>query len=109
MSEKSRPPLRIEFFYRNNGIFDVAGEDFRLDPLYEKLTGIFHDVFEDDSIVLTPELAADDLEEWDSLNHVRLILTVQKAFDIKFSAAQTASLRNVGDLVDLIRSKTAAA
>ena len=99
----------IEFFYSNNGTFDVAREDFRLDPIYEKMTGIFHDVFDDDSIVLTPELTADDVDEWDSLNHVRLILTVQKAFDIKFSAAQTASLKNVGDLVDLIRSKTAAA
>ena len=79
-----------------------------MDPIYEKMTGIFHDVFDDDSIVLTPELTADDVDEWDSLNHVRLILTVQKAFDIKFSAAQTASLKNVGDLVDLIRSKTAA-
>jgi acyl carrier protein len=78
-----------------------------MDPVTEKLTAIFHDVFDDDSLVLRPDLTADDVPEWDSLSHVRLILAVQKAFGAKFSAAQTANLKNVGELIELIRAKTA--
>jgi acyl carrier protein len=73
------------------------------------MTDIFQDVFDDESIVVTPELTAQDVAEWDSLNHIRLILTVQKTFGISFSAAQTANLKNVGDLADLIQSKMATA
>ena len=76
--------------------------------IYQQLTPIFHDVFDDDAIVVTPELTAKDVPEWDSLNHIRLLLAVQKAFKIKFTAAQTASLKNVGDLATLIQSKAPA-
>lgn len=76
--------------------------------IYSKLTVIFHDVFDDESIVATPELTADDVPEWDSLSHIRLMLAVQKAFAIKLSAAQIASLKTVGDLATLIEVKTAA-
>jgi acyl carrier protein len=78
------------------------------DAVYAKLTEIFHDVFDDDDIVLRPELTADDVPEWDSLSHVRLVLTVQRQFGIKFSAAQTVNLKNVGELVALIQSRAAA-
>jgi acyl carrier protein len=77
-----------------------------MDAIQQKLTTIFHDVFDDDSIVLRPDLTADDVPEWDSLSHVRLILAVQKAFSAKFSAAQTSNLKNVGELIELIRAKT---
>lgn len=79
-----------------------------MDTIYQQLTPIFHDVFDDDAIVVTPELTAQDVPEWDSLNHIRLLLAVQKAFKIKFTAAQTASLKNVGDLATLIQSKAPA-
>ena len=79
-----------------------------MDDILSKLTRIIHDVFENDDIVVTPTLTADDVPEWDSLTHVRLILAVQKAFNVKFSAAQIASLKNVGDLLDLIRAKAPA-
>ena len=73
-----------------------------------EMTAIFHDVFDNDDIVVTPELTAADVPEWDSLTHVRLILAVQKAFKVKFSAAQIAGLKNVGDLMNLVRSKAPA-
>ena len=73
-----------------------------------KMTAIFHDVFDNDDIVVTPSLTAEDVPEWDSLTHVRLILAVQKAFNVKFSAAQISNLKNVGDLMDLIRAKAPA-
>ena len=80
-----------------------------MDDIYVRLSAIFQDVFEDSSIIVTPELKAADVPEWDSLSHIRLILAVQKVFGIKFSAAQTAELKNVGDLAELIHSKSAVA
>ena len=77
------------------------------DAIYGKLTAIFRDVFDDDAIVATPELTADDVPEWDSLSHIRLILAVQKQFKVAFSAAQVAGLKNVGEFVDLIKAKPA--
>jgi acyl carrier protein len=74
----------------------------------EKLTQVFHDVFDDDELVLTPQLSADDVDEWDSLSHIRLILSVQRAFNVMISPAETSRLKNVGELVDLIEAKQAA-
>jgi len=73
--------------------------------IYKKLNTVFEDVFDDDSIVVRPELSADDVDGWDSLTHIRLILTVEKAFNVKFSASEIGKLKNVGGLADLIRSK----
>jgi len=75
--------------------------------IYARLTPIFHDVFNDDSIVLRPDLTADDVDEWDSLSHIRMVLAVQKSFAVKFSAGEIGKLKNVEGLVDLIRSKSA--
>ena len=69
------------------------------------LTGIFRDILEDDNLVLTPDLSAEQVPEWDSLSHVRLMLKVQKTFDVKFSAAQISGMKNVGDLVKIIETK----
>ncbi len=77
-----------------------------MDEIYQRLTIIFHDLFDDEDIILTPVLTADDVVEWDSLRHIQLILAVQKAFKIKFSAADTANLNNVGELAALISTKT---
>ncbi len=76
-----------------------------MEDIYTRLSKVFHDVFDDDKIVVTPQLTASDVREWDSLSHVRLILAVQKAFGVKFSAAQTSGMKNVGELAELIRKK----
>ena len=73
--------------------------------IYGRLTDIFMDIFDLDSIALTPETTADDVSGWDSLTHIRLLLTVQKAFQIKFSTAEIGKLKNVGELVSLIHDK----
>jgi acyl carrier protein len=75
--------------------------------IYAKMTEIFRDVFDDDAIEVTPDLTASDVPEWYSLSHIRLVLAVQKAFQTKFSAAQTANLKNVGEFVALIRARSA--
>jgi acyl carrier protein len=69
---------------------------------------VFRDVFDDETIAIRPELTADQVEDWDSLNNIRLILSIEKSFGIKFSAAQTANLKNVGELAELVRTKTSA-
>jgi len=73
--------------------------------IYPRLTDIMRDLFDDDDLVAHPALTADDVKEWDSLTHLRLMLTVQKAFGVKFSAAEIGKLKNVGDLASLIQAK----
>jgi acyl carrier protein len=73
--------------------------------VYEKLTTLFRDVLDEDDLVLTPAMTADDVDGWDSLSHVRLVLAVSKTFGVKFSAAEVGRLKNVGDLVEMIQSK----
>ncbi|KJC62759.1 acyl carrier protein [Bradyrhizobium sp. LTSPM299] len=73
--------------------------------VYSKLTGVFRDVFDEDDVALTPQTTADDVDGWDSLSHIRLVLAVSKAFGVKFSASEIGSLKNVGELADLIEKK----
>jgi acyl carrier protein len=73
--------------------------------IYARLEQIFHDVFDEDSIKVTPELSAKDVDGWDSLTHIRLILTVEKAFKTRFSTSEVGKLQNVGDLVALIKTR----
>lgn len=78
------------------------------EAIYEKLTDILRDVFDDDELVARPDLTAPQVDGWDSLAHLRLIFTIEKAFNVNFSAAQIDSLKNVGDLAKLLESKLAA-
>lgn len=71
----------------------------------EKLTAIFRDVLDDESIVLTDSTTADDVEGWDSLTHVNLLVAVEKGFGIRMSTREVKSMRNVGDFVDIITQK----
>ena len=73
--------------------------------IYEQLTEIFRDVFDDDSVVLTPETTAADIHDWDSANHVNLIVAVEVRMKIKFKTVELESLHNVGTLVSLIEQK----
>ena len=76
-----------------------------IEVIYAKMSDVFHDVFDDDEIILTPQLSADDVDGWDSLKHVRLLLSVERTFKIKFSVSEIGRLKNVGDLATLIQSK----
>lgn len=73
--------------------------------IYLRLKEIFGSVFDDDSIEVTPGLSAKDVDGWDSLTHIRLLLTVEKAFKVKFSTSEIGKLQNVADLVGLIKAK----
>ena len=65
-------------------------------------TGIFHEVFDDDAIVLRDDLTAEDVEEWDSLTHITLVLAVEKEFGLQLNAAEVGGLANVGKMIDLL-------
>lgn len=73
--------------------------------ILEQLTVIFHQVFDDDSIQLTKATTAADVVEWDSMNHISLIVLVQSHFKIKFQTAELEDLKNVGDFLTLIVRK----
>jgi len=75
------------------------------DGILTKLTEVFRDVFADDSLVLSREMSATDIDGWDSLAHITLMLSVQRAFHVRLSASETSQLQNVGALIDLLHSK----
>ena len=74
-----------------------------MDKILERLTNVFQDVFDDDSIVLTENSTADDIEEWDSLNQIKIILACEKEFDIKLNARDINTLESVGAMLEHLR------
>lgn len=70
-----------------------------------QLTEIFREIFDDETIILTPETTADDIEQWDSFNHVNLIVATEQRFGIRFQTAEIEVLKNVGELVAAIAAK----
>lgn len=76
-----------------------------LQSVIQQLTGIFEDVFDGDSIIVDEDTVAADVDGWDSLAHIRLIVSIEKAFRLRFSAAEIGALQNVGDMAALIQKK----
>jgi acyl carrier protein len=66
--------------------------------ILSKLTPVFRDVFDDDRIVLRPEMSARDVDGWDSVANIRLMVTIEGEFDVKFEVGEFQEFRNVGDL-----------
>ncbi len=77
-----------------------------LEEIRVKLESVFHNVFDDEDIRLQDDTTAEDVEGWDSLTHVQLIVAVEEAFKCKFSVAETMKLKNVGEFIRLIGRKT---
>lgn len=71
----------------------------------ERLQGIFREVFEDDEIILTEEMTADDIEDWDSLTHIQLIEAIEEEFNIKFILQEITGLSNVGEFLEMVKRK----
>ncbi|MFB3788930.1 MAG: acyl carrier protein [bacterium] len=72
---------------------------------HEILNGIFQEVFDDDTIQIQPHMTANDVEGWDSLSHVNLILAIETRFKIHFSPKELLTFKNVGDLLKSIEAK----
>jgi acyl carrier protein len=75
-----------------------------MEDIYEKLQEIFRDVFDDESIILSPGTTADDIEDWDSMSHITLIAAVEKAFKMRFSVKQVSTMKNVGEMAEIIKT-----
>ncbi|MSP56573.1 MAG: acyl carrier protein [Myxococcales bacterium] len=71
----------------------------------EKLTAVFRDVFDDDALLIVAATTASDIDDWDSLAHVNLVVAVEKAFGLSFTTKEISSLNNVGEFVNLIHRK----
>jgi acyl carrier protein len=72
----------------------------------EQLTPIFHEVFDDDSIVLSRATTANDIDAWDSLSHMNLVIAIEVKFGIRFALGELQTLKDVGHLADLVDKKT---
>ncbi len=75
------------------------------EEVFERLNEIFRDVFDDESITVEEETTADDIEDWDSLEHINLVNAIEDDFDIKFDMGQIVTMKNVGEMVDIILEK----
>ena len=73
--------------------------------IFQKLNDIFIDVLDIEEVVLNEDTSADDIDEWDSLSHIQLIVAIEKSFGIKFTSKEIMSWKNVGEMVDCILSK----
>ena len=73
--------------------------------IYSKLNDIFIDVLDLDEVNLTDATSANDIEEWDSLSHIQLIVAIEKAFGIKFTSLEIMKWRNVGEMVNSMEEK----
>ncbi len=69
------------------------------------LTKIFRDVFDDDDIVITRQTTADDIEDWDSLEHINLIAAVERKYKMRFTMKEVSSMKNVGEMIDIIAER----
>ena len=75
------------------------------EEVFERLNGVFRDVFDDESIEVNDTTTADDIEDWDSLEHINLMAAVESEFGIKFSMGQVVTMKDVGQMVDIILQK----
>lgn len=73
--------------------------------IMQRLIQIFKDVFDLDDVVLTPDTTADDIEEWDSLEHINLISAVESSFKIKFKMKEISTMKNVGEMISIIQER----
>ena len=73
------------------------------EEIFGQLTTIFREIFDDDEIVLTDATTADDIEDWDSLDQINLLVAIEKKFNIKFKLDEVSHLANVGDMANLVQ------
>lgn len=75
------------------------------EELLEKIQEIFRDIFDDETLEINDSTNSSDIDEWDSLNHINLVVAIEKEIKIKFSFEELATLKNVGAMADLMMQK----
>lgn len=73
--------------------------------IFERLNNVFRDVFDDDTISINDNTTSKDIPEWDSLEHINLIVAIEQEFGIKFNMGEVTTMKNVGEMVDIIINK----
>jgi acyl carrier protein len=77
------------------------------DTVKSRLTSIFRDVFDDNTLELTDTLTADGVKGWDSISHLNLILSVERGFNIRLTTREVRNMKNVGDMIALVERRAA--
>lgn len=77
-----------------------------MDQIYQRLNQVFRDVFDDDSITVNPNTTANDIEDWDSLNHITLIDAVESEFKVHFTMGEVSGMKNVGEMAQIIKDRS---
>lgn len=75
--------------------------------IMEQIQNIFRDVFDDEELIVADSTSSDDIEEWDSLSHIQLVVAIEKAFGLKLTSKEILSWEDVGEMVDAIHAKLA--
>ena len=70
--------------------------------IWDKLTLVFHEVFGDNQLAIGPETTAKDIEDWDSLGHIQLLVAIEQAFGMRFNTGEVSGMANVGEMVELV-------
>ena len=73
--------------------------------IFTGVQDVFQDIFDDDFLKITSETCSDDIDDWDSLNHINLVCAIEKEFNIRFTLAELSELKDVGEMIDLIFAK----
>ena len=76
-----------------------------MEKIYERLNYLFRDFFDDDDIELDADTTADDIDDWDSLNHITLMSAVEEEFGLRFTMGEVSGMKNVGEMVDIISKR----
>jgi acyl carrier protein len=77
------------------------------DEIFNRVNSVFRDVFDDESITVTGDTTANDIEDWDSLEHINLIVALEEEFGMKFTMGEVTGMKNVGEAVDIISERAA--
>ena len=76
-----------------------------MSDVIDQLIPIFRNVFDDDELIINTTTKAEDIDEWDSLAHIRLVISIEKVFELRFTTDEISNLANVGDMAKLIMKK----
>lgn len=73
--------------------------------IVKRLTEVFRDIFDDDSIVITEKTTANDIDDWDSIEHINLIGAVEEEFSMRFKMREVSGMKNVGEMINIIAER----
>lgn len=75
------------------------------EEIFKALDEVFCEVFDDETIKVGENTTANDIEDWDSLEHINLVVAIEKRFSMKFTMGEVTTMKNVGEMVDIIRER----